>query len=447
MCGIVGVIKKANYGFYAKHQNSFFQMLYADAVRGWDSTGVVAVEKMGAFTIVKAAAEATFLIPQIKNEEFYTKHMDKADGKVWIGHNRKTTVGKTNDENAHPFVVNNEFAFVHNGTLFNHQALAQTDVDSKALAIVLHEALGKEKWKEALEETLGSVYGAYATAWFDQRHNKLFLLRNKERPLTIIETDDAYYWASETAMAYWVLTRNDYKHEEIKIHKLDEHVLASFDLKDTKLVMEGLKPKKASTPVQVVRTGGTHGSNTSTTGTKGKAGGPSPVMSKNELKRHRRTWMGHHLRFWVDDFVERDFAAGARLGDEGGVECYIMGETESIPQKNIIRAVINTKELNLNDETDIVDRMWMGVTEGIYYDDVSRQLVIFLNGCKPIANAALNLSKMSAGLERYLKEKQAEKEELHGPLTQVIKDGKVQLVCSTGKLKGEVVYETPIALH
>jgi glucosamine 6-phosphate synthetase-like amidotransferase/phosphosugar isomerase protein len=39
MCGIVGMVVKPNNGFSVKTENVFNQLLYADAVRGEDSTG------------------------------------------------------------------------------------------------------------------------------------------------------------------------------------------------------------------------------------------------------------------------------------------------------------------------------------------------------------------------------------------------------------------------
>jgi predicted glutamine amidotransferase len=444
MCGIVGVIKKANYGFYKKQQDSFFQMLYADAVRGWDSTGVVGVERDGSFHIAKEALEAAYVIPQIKVEKFYNDRMDKAEGKVWIGHNRKTTVGKTNDENAHPFVINNEFAFVHNGTLFNHEQLAKTDVDSKALAIVLHEALGEKDWKKALEDTLGKVYGAYACAWFDQRHNKLFLLRNKERPLIVAETDDAYYWASESAMMYWVLNRNDYKHDDIKFHKMEENVLFSFDLTDTKMEVEELKPKKSTPPV-LFRTGGRMSTADGTVFTSSQSAGghSSSDMSKNQLKALRRTWLGRPLRFWVDDYVERDFQSGVSLED--GAISYILGDTEIFNTKNAVTALIDPKKLSLTSPKMVVDRPWIGHIENMYWDKQSKELKIWVLEPKPIASSISSIAGMSAALEKYVKEKQTEYEKTFGPLKQVMQDGKIQL--RTTDKQEKIVYETPITLH
>ena len=44
MCGIIGVIQTRQAASISRNLKGFFQQgLYADAVRGWDATGIVAV--------------------------------------------------------------------------------------------------------------------------------------------------------------------------------------------------------------------------------------------------------------------------------------------------------------------------------------------------------------------------------------------------------------------
>ena len=45
MCGIVGIATKQNNGFTSAEGDMFRDMLYLDAFRGWDSTGVFGVDK------------------------------------------------------------------------------------------------------------------------------------------------------------------------------------------------------------------------------------------------------------------------------------------------------------------------------------------------------------------------------------------------------------------
>jgi glucosamine 6-phosphate synthetase-like amidotransferase/phosphosugar isomerase protein len=86
MCGIVGFVSKKTNGPSKKEEDSFYEMLYTDALRGWDSTGVVAVENTTTFHIAKEACEATFF-----NDQFRISSAGKdfwARGKAIIGHNR-----------------------------------------------------------------------------------------------------------------------------------------------------------------------------------------------------------------------------------------------------------------------------------------------------------------------------------------------------------------------
>jgi glucosamine 6-phosphate synthetase-like amidotransferase/phosphosugar isomerase protein len=291
MCGIVGVVLKHMVGFGKRQEDSFFDLLYVDALRGWDSTGLLAVERSGQFHMAKEACEANFFNYQIRQNTIVSKDMWN-NGKAYIGHNRKKTVGAIADETAHPFVIDNTFGMVHNGTLNNHEALAKTTVDSEALAIVLKKAFQEKDWKTALEETLGKVYGAYAVAGYDQQADKVFLLRNKERPLSIFETPEAYYFGSESFMVQWILSRT-YDLKDMTFHKIDEHELVTFDLFSGKMEKVQLTPKKATPPVTTTpNTGGSKRLFGKTVKTK-KDG-----VTTKEFNKIRHTFRNKRTYFW-----------------------------------------------------------------------------------------------------------------------------------------------------
>lgn len=462
MCGLVGAIIKGNSGFYGDQEKSFFEMLYADALRGMDSTGVIGVNRSGDFFIAKQAQQAAAVIPQIKELDWYKSHMTslKAEGKIWLGHNRKTTIGKTNDANAHPFVINNEFAFMHNGTLFNHEKLAKTDVDSKALAIVLHEAMGKKDWKTSLEETLGGVYGAYACTWYDQRFHKLFLLRNKERPLSIFETPNAFYYASEPAMAWWILTRNNYKDADCKHIQIPEHTLVEFNVEGTttKMITTELSPKKSWAPVVIKEPGP---STMSFGGTTVPSNRP-PTWTKAQLKNFTKAHEGSIMRFWVDDYVEEDMS---KTIAEGATKVLLLGENEDILIKHQCRALIDLKKLGMENATgeELTSRMWTGTCSWVQYLKDERTMVLNITGCKPIVNSVTFRPKQTkapfptnpykatstdmaskAILDRVAKLKDQYEGIGYTVIQRVSTDGRPQLINS---LNNEVLYESPIALH
>ena len=197
MCGIVAMISKRSVGFSYKDKAIFHQMLYADALRGMDSTGIFGVNAAGNLKMMKAALPASLF----QMDKDYSKFLDTifTEQRIMVGHNRSATKGSTTDENAHPFIVGNT-CLVHNGTLFSHKHLGDKDVDSHAIC----ESMDTRGY----EKTIPDLHGAYALIWYDAKTKKLHAVRNKERPLWIVENNETVYIASEDKMLDWVLSRN-----------------------------------------------------------------------------------------------------------------------------------------------------------------------------------------------------------------------------------------------
>lgn len=351
MCGIVGVVLKNNSGFFKQSEETFADLLFADTLRGDDATGIIAVDKDASFSIAKEATPAPYFIPSFMSGKI-AREMFKS-GKLYIGHNRKATHGKAGDDkNAHPFVVQNEFALVHNGTLYNHRQLAETDVDSEALAIVLCQAFEKADYKTALEEVLGKVTGAYALAGFDQRTNKAFLLRNKERPLAIAEATNGWYFASEPAMLYWILGRNGFSESDMKVRMVPSDTLLTFELneyKQTVLHEEVLVPKKPYTQSTAwTKTGeDTTKSSKNTHKNKEISSNTVETFSRNSWKRFKRNWLGKRIEFWADDYVEEAGPNGPTIA-QGATKVYLMGECDQFTPLNIVQCLVDIKDLNVD---------------------------------------------------------------------------------------------------
>jgi len=374
MCGIVGMVVKANTGLQKQHEDTFYQLLYADALRGEDSTGVIGVEKDTTFHIAKEAVTASWFIPQLDAHKI-GKDMWRG-GKAYIGHNRKSTIGKTVDENAHPFTVNEEFAMVHNGTLFGHKELANTTVDSEALAIHLHKAFTEDDYKETVEEALGKVYGAYAVAMYDQRKHQVRLLRNKDRPLSIVETPNAWYWASEGALLFWVLARNGYDMSKCEIKGVTEHTLMTFDLDTNKLTEEVLVPKKITAPTKATATdGGKTKSTVVTFKPKSEEG-----LSKNSYKKFRRNLLGKKVEWWVEDYIETNYPKTTASGE---TSITMMGVCDNLLIDHMMVSIIDLKELNLL-ESDLCSRLWTGTVHDMSYDPKTKKVSIELVAALPL---------------------------------------------------------------
>lgn len=194
MCGIVALVHKTpEKGTLNKlHIDMFKQLLYADALRGWDSTGIAAIGKQ-AVTVVKDACTPSSLF--FRNQD-HTWCWNKI---ALVGHNRAATRGATVAENAHPF-KEGPITLVHNGTLREHHSLKEVDVDSHAIC----HAMAEKPHIEVLE----ALDGAYALVWHDSRTNMVYATRNNERPLTIFELDDYYMIVSEAELGKWIAARN-----------------------------------------------------------------------------------------------------------------------------------------------------------------------------------------------------------------------------------------------
>ena len=318
MCGLVGMILKTQSGASTMDMSLFDDMLYMDALRGFDATGVASFHNNGEMNALKESSEATFFLADKKYKTFTSDFIK--NGKVVMGHNRKATVGKPGDESAHPFILDNEngevnFAFMHNGTLRNHERLHKTDVDSEALGMLL-TACGEDKAK--LEEALDKVQGAYACTWIDQDKEKIYLIRNKERPLWFGDTPWGILYASEPCMIMAACARNNTKVENLR--QLKEHTLYAIDVSSSALTTTEteLSVKKFSTIPHIIHTA---------KASKGGGASRTPMfsdgqVSKNEFKRIRKNLIGKTFPFWLVDYRPRI------IGDNNCTEWDVWGDND-----------------------------------------------------------------------------------------------------------------------
>jgi len=246
MCGLIAAISKTTNGFDYKTDGIFAQMLYANALRGMDSTGVYGINKYGNLDMLKAAKPAADFIRDPETKAFVDKiYMNY---RIVVGHNRAATKGAVEDKNAHPFIEDN-ICLVHNGTLFNHKKLKDVEVDSHAIAHALAEG--------SAMEVIPELDGAFALIWYDAKQKKLFITRNSERPLYLVETEKADFIASEDTMLEWLLPRNGMGKITAKYFK--PHHLYSYDLNNLaagfdveELQEKKLVPVVAQQPLRLV---------------------------------------------------------------------------------------------------------------------------------------------------------------------------------------------------
>jgi asparagine synthetase B (glutamine-hydrolysing) len=225
MCGLVGAFIKSNNGFTTNEVKVFNELLYMDALRGMDSTGVACIKKDGSASVIKKSTWApSFLVS--KAYETLEKTLT-AEGKILFGHNRKATVGLVNSVNAHPFTVKKEFILMHNGSLPVHKHLADTEVDSEAIAQYLHDKWNDDDTPEKKSEVLSKLNGAYALVWYDMRTEKLNIVRNSQRPMFYTEHNGSFFFCSDQNMLNCALERNYYG--QAKVKSLPVSTLLTFD--------------------------------------------------------------------------------------------------------------------------------------------------------------------------------------------------------------------------
>lgn len=226
MCGHVGV---ATSDMQVDYLKIFNDLLYFDAVRGWDATGVAAVSRKSnrAVNVYKKATSAINFIG--------TKGYDRqvtTGAKLLLGHNRAATKGKVIDSNSHPF-RHGRITMAHNGTLWRHEHLPRIgkrgpfEVDSEAIC----HALSVER--DPIE-VLEDLDGAFALVWYDQKDDTLNFARNDERPLYYAYSDDkkTMFWGSEQHMLLAGVKRHLKRHFTVEELPVGEHRIFDMDAID-----------------------------------------------------------------------------------------------------------------------------------------------------------------------------------------------------------------------
>lgn len=246
MCGIVAVLNNYTNGFQIQDIEIFREMLYCDALRGEDATGIIGITNNGNVAFAKAA-----VLPEVF---FQMKEVVDIFDDMWqsgsalIGHNRKATIGDKGDaNNAHPF-VERDVVLIHNGSipsfgeLMNYQKRQETgiNVDSHVVAYLM----AHEPDYQQVVRDVNTINGAYVFVWYNATEKKLRIVKNDQRPLGFIynRKTGVLYIASELDMLRWIVGRNkglpdDPKDVQIglfKEHYVNEYTLGEQGIWDWK---------------------------------------------------------------------------------------------------------------------------------------------------------------------------------------------------------------------
>ena len=207
MCGIVGVINFA--GKYQTMMEPIMkQLLWLDTIRGDDATGLYALRKDGKIDWCKEVVDGkTFIDYNTRAQDILR---DAENHRLILGHNRAGTMGSNNVECAHPILVENKIGLVHNGTLTSWPTRPwaaakpkedEDEHDSTAIAKIIA--------KKGIQYFVNSCYGAYSLVWHDIKKNTVHFLRNEERPMAMVYTEQCVFFGSEIGLLMWVIQRNN----------------------------------------------------------------------------------------------------------------------------------------------------------------------------------------------------------------------------------------------
>ena len=158
MCGIVGIVGKSNVNV------ALYDALTMLQHRGQDAAGIMTCHH-GKLAQQKAVG--------LVKDVFRTRHMQRLEGNMGIGHVRYPTAGSSGPALAQPFYVNSPYgiALAHNGNLTNTEQLRKdlflsdlrhinTDSDSEVLLNVLaHEIQEQGKLRPEPDDIFKAVAG------------------------------------------------------------------------------------------------------------------------------------------------------------------------------------------------------------------------------------------------------------------------------------------------
>jgi Glucosamine 6-phosphate synthetase, contains amidotransferase and phosphosugar isomerase domains len=260
MCGIVGLINAEPQVKFGETAAAVFrQLLWHSTERGWNGTGVLAVNGYTGHykpTMYKNALWA----PDYLQYQTYRSMIQPLlpTAKVVIGHNRATTRGSVRHENAHPF-EHKHITLVQNGYINNHRSHLPKGVDHDVDSYTAAYLVGEKGAKAALEEMVfGGVF-----VWWNQEDGTLNMARNEHRELYCVGIKDhnAMFYASEYEMLHWILKRNGLE-PETKYLLLSPNAWFKFDPAKPK---EWTKVPFADAPSQNTNQRGQSGGGAATT--------------------------------------------------------------------------------------------------------------------------------------------------------------------------------------
>ncbi|MDA0651627.1 MAG: glutamine--fructose-6-phosphate transaminase (isomerizing), partial [Proteobacteria bacterium] len=156
--------------------------------RGYDSAGFALIDRGGSLSSHKCLGRVAAL------ED--AQAAEPIQGGTGIAHTRWATHGEPSVLNAHPHIVNERVALVHNGIIENHGALREalsqdgltciSDTDTEVVAQLIGRALlTQTTLLSAVQQVLPMLEGAYALAIVDREAPDTVVLARQGSPLVL----------------------------------------------------------------------------------------------------------------------------------------------------------------------------------------------------------------------------------------------------------------------
>ncbi|NVK30282.1 MAG: glutamine--fructose-6-phosphate transaminase (isomerizing) [Gammaproteobacteria bacterium] len=214
MCGIIGAIAKRNVS------DILIEGLKRLEYRGYDSAGIAALSGNG-ISLQKVAGKVAGLEAAVA--------ASPVTGEVGIGHTRWATHGVPNQVNAHPHMMHERIAVVHNGIIENYLVLKQSlmaegytfvsETDTEVACAVIDRAYQQTgDLLEALRVAAKQFEGAYAIAAIHKDHpNEMVAMRLTSPLLLGVGVGERYVASDMSALIpvtqqYIVLEPGDMLH-------------------------------------------------------------------------------------------------------------------------------------------------------------------------------------------------------------------------------------------
>ena len=225
MCGIVGAVAQRDVA------EILVEGLRRLEYRGYDSAGLAIVDDNENFNCLRRLGKVQQLADALEEHE--------SKGGTGIAHTRWATHGEPSEINAHPH-MSGDIAVVHNGIIENHEVLREllvsrgyvfeSQTDTEVIAhLVDWESRQCESLREALQNTVKQLDGAYGTVLFDRKDPTRIVVARSGSPIVIGLGIGENFLASDQ-LALLNVTRRFMFLEEGDVAEITRREVSVFDV-------------------------------------------------------------------------------------------------------------------------------------------------------------------------------------------------------------------------